>query len=318
MPKSRYRFNPDTLHYEKIELSIKERIIQALPRIFAVMIITTFIIFLLSDFIDTPQEMRLKRENEQLKIHYELLNKRMSQAENALNDIQRRDENIYRIIFESEPFAYDRAPGIGGIDKYKNIDLNLIAETSEKLDALSTRMVVQSKSYDEIIELARSKKRFFKSVPAISPISDRNLKHFASGFGYRIHPIYKTRKMHTGIDLSAPRGAAVYATGDGKVVKAGKSTGGYGNMIIIDHGFGYKSLYAHLHTVGVSKGQEIKRGEKIGTVGNTGRSIAPHLHYEVRFHDKPVDPVNYYFNDLTPEEYEQMINISLNSGQSFD
>jgi murein DD-endopeptidase MepM/ murein hydrolase activator NlpD len=318
MSKSRYRFNPDTLHYEKIELTIKELIVQALPRVFAVMIITTFIIFLLSDFIDTPQEVRLKNENEQLKIHYEMLSKRMNQAEKALDDIQRRDENIYRIIFESEPFAYDRTPGTGGVDKYKNIDLNLIAETSEKLDGLTLRMVAQSKSYDQVIDLARSKKKFFKSVPAISPISDRNLKHFASGFGYRIHPIYKTRKMHTGIDLSAPRGAAVYATGDGEVVKAGKSTGGYGNMIIIDHGFGYKTLYAHLHTVDVSKGKTIKRGEKIGTVGNTGRSIAPHLHYEVRFHDKPVDPVNYYFNDLSPEEYEQMINISLNSGQSFD
>lgn len=318
MPKSRYRFNPETLHYEKIELSIKERIVRALPRIFAVMIITTFIIFLFSDFIDTPQEMRLKNENDQLKIHYEMLSKRMNQAEKALDDIQRRDENIYRIIFESEPFAYDRTPGTGGIDKYKNIDLNLIAETSEKLDDLTLRMVAQSKSYDQIIELARRKKKFFKSVPGISPISDRNLKHFASGFGYRIHPIYKTRKMHTGIDLSAPRGTAVYAAGDGKVVKAGKSTGGYGNMIIIDHGFGYKSLYAHLFKVEVKKGQEIKRGERIGAVGSTGRSIAPHLHYEVRFHDKPVDPVNYYFNDLTPEEYEQMINISLNSGQSFD
>lgn len=318
MPKSRYRFNPKTLHYEKIELSTKERIVQALPRIFAVMIITSFIIFLLSDFIDTPQEMRLKNENDQLKIHYEMLSKRMNQAERALDDIQRRDENIYRIIFESEPFAYDRTPGTGGIDKYKNIDLNLIAETSEKLDDLSLRMVAQSKSYDQVIELARRKKKFLKSVPGISPISDRNLKHFASGFGYRIHPIYKTRKMHTGIDLSAPRGTAVYATGDGKVVKAGKSTGGYGNVIIIDHGFGYKSLYAHLYKVEVQKGQEIKRGERIGAVGSTGRSIAPHLHYEVRFHDKPVDPVNYYFNDLTPEEYEQMINISLNSGQSFD
>lgn len=318
MPKSRYRFNPETLHYEKIELSTKERIVQALPRIFAVMIITSFIIFLLSDFIDTPQEMRLKNENDQLKIHYEMLSKRMNQAERALDDIQRRDENIYRIIFESEPFAYDRTPGTGGIDKYKNIDLNLIAETSEKLDDLSLRMVAQSKSYDQVIELARRKKKFLKSVPGISPISDRNLKHFASGFGYRIHPIYKTRKMHTGIDLSAPRGTAVYATGDGKVVKAGKSTGGYGNVIIIDHGFGYKSLYAHLYKVEVQKGQEIKRGERIGAVGSTGRSIAPHLHYEVRFHDKPVDPVNYYFNDLTPEEYEQMINISLNSGQSFD
>mgnify|MGYP006276336219 CR=1 FL=1 len=319
MPKSRYRFNPETLHYEKIELTLKERIIRSLPRVFAVMIITTFIIFLLSDFIDTPQELQLKRENEQLRFHYEMLNKRMNEAEQALADIQRRDENIYRIIFEAEPLADEyRQPGVGGINKYKNIDLELIAETSERLDMLSRSMVSQSMSYDDIVKLAKSKKRFFKSVPAISPISDRNFKRFASGFGYRIHPIYKTRKMHTGIDLSAPRGTQVYSTGDGKVVKAGKSSGGYGKVIIIDHGFGYKSLYAHLSSIDVKKGQEVKRGEFIATVGNSGRSIAPHLHYEVRYNDKPVDPVNYYFNDLTPEEYEQMLIISSRPNQSFD
>ncbi len=319
MPKSRYRFNPETLHYEKIELTIKERIVRALPRVFAVMIITTFIIFLISDFIDTPQELELKRENDQLRFHYEMLSKRMAEAEKALNDIQRRDKNIYRIIFEAEPLADEmRNPGVGGIDQYRNIDLDIISKTSKQLDELSRSMVVQSKSYDEIIDLAKTKKQFFKSVPAISPISDRNFKRFASGFGYRIHPIYKTRKMHTGIDLSAPRGTKVYATGNGKVVKAGKSSGGYGKVIIIDHGFGYKSLYAHLNSVDVRKGHIIKRGEFIGTVGNTGRSIAPHLHYEVRYFDKPVDPVNYYFNDLTPEEYEQMLVISSRPNQSFD
>ncbi len=319
MPKSRYRFNPETLHYEKIELTLKERIVRSLPRVFSVMIITTFIIFLISDFIDTPQELELKRENDQLRFHYEMLSKRMAEAEKALNDIQRRDKNIYRIIFEAEPLADEmRNPGVGGIDQYKNIDLDIIAKTSKQLDELSRSMVVQSKSYDEIIDLAKTKKKFFKSVPAISPISDRNFKRFASGFGYRIHPIYKTRKMHTGIDLSAPRGTKVYATGNGKVVKAGKSSGGYGKVIIIDHGFGYKSLYAHLHSVDVRKGQKVKRGEFIGTVGNTGRSIAPHLHYEVRYFDKPVDPINYYFNDLTPEEYEQMLVISSRPNQSFD
>lgn len=319
MSKTRYRFNPDTLHYEKIELSYKERFMRSLPRVLAVMIITSFVMFLFSDLIDTPQEKKLKRENEQLRFYYELLSKRMNEAENALADIQRRDKNIYRIIFEAEPMADEmRNPGIGGINSYKNIDLDLIATTAEKIDALSRSLVGQSKSYDDIIQLAKTKKDFFNSVPAISPISDRNFKRFASGFGYRIHPIYKTRKMHTGIDLSAPRGTKVYATGNGKVVKAGKSSGGYGNVVIIDHGYNYTSLYAHLYTVDIKVGQMVKRGEFIGTVGNTGRSVAPHLHYEVRFNDKPVDPVNYYFNDLTPEEYEQMLIISSRPNQSFD
>lgn len=319
MSKTRFRFNPDTLHYEKIELSFKERFMRALPRVLAIMIITSFIIFLVSDLIDTPQELTLKRENEQLRFYYELLTKRMSEAEDALSDIQRRDKNIYRVIFEAEPMADEmRNPGIGGINSYKNINLDLIASTAEKIDALSRSLVGQSKSYDDIIQLAKMKKDFFNSVPAISPISDRNFKRFASGFGYRIHPIYKTRKMHTGVDLSAPRGTKVYATGNGKVVKAGKSTGGYGNVVIIDHGYNYTSLYAHLYTVDIKVGETVKRGEFIGTVGNTGRSVAPHLHYEVRFNDKPVDPVNYYFNDLTPEEYEQMLIISSRPNQSFD
>lgn len=319
MSKTRYRFNPDTLHYEKIELSLKERFLRSLPRVLAIMIITSFIIFLFSDLIDTPQELKLKRENDQLRFYYELLDKRMAEAENALTDIERRDKNIYRIIFEAEPMADEmRNPGIGGINSYKNINLDLIATTAKKIDALSRSMVGQSKSYDDIIQLAKTKKEFFNSVPAISPISDRNFKRFASGFGYRIHPIYKTRKMHTGVDLSAPRGTKVFASGDGKVVKAGKSTGGYGNVVIIDHGFGYSSLYAHLSSVDTKVGTEVKRGEFIGAVGNTGRSVAPHLHYEVRFNDKPVDPVNYYFNDLTPEEYEQMLIISSRPNQSFD
>ena len=206
MSKTRYRFNPDTLHYEKIELSHKERFMRSLPRVLAVMIITSFVMFLFSDLIDTPQEKKLKRENEQLRFYYELLSKRMNEAENALADIQRRDKNIYRIIFEAEPMADEmRNPGIGGINNYKNIDLDLIATTAEKIDALSRSLVGQSKSYDDIIQLAKTKKDFFNSVPAISPISDRNFKRFASGFGYRIHPIYKTPKMHTGIYLSTPK-----------------------------------------------------------------------------------------------------------------
>lgn len=319
MPKIRYRFNPDTLHYEKIELSLKKRIAKAIPRFLLVSIITVFFIFILSDFIDTPQERRLKRENKELKFQYELLDKRLSEAEKALVDIKRRDKNIYRIIFEAEPLPEDvRSAGYGGVNKYKKININLIKETAQKLDKLTHEMVVQSKSYDEIIKLAKQKKEFFKSLPSISPISDRNFKRFASGFGYRIHPIYKTRKMHTGVDLTAPRGTKVYVTGDGKVIKAGSSTGGYGNVIIIDHGFGYKTLYAHLSKVEVHVNQRVKRGEEIGLVGSTGRSIAPHLHYEVRYYDKPVNPINYYFSDITPEEYDRMILISSRPNQSLD
>lgn len=320
---SKYSFNPDTLKYDKIEHSVKNRIIRFLVRLSVSVLIATTIIIFLSDFIETPHERRLRLENEQLLLQYNIMNRRIDEMSKALVEIQKRDNNIYRMIFEAEPIPDDmRKAGFGGINRYKHLETmsnsSLVIETARRLDELYHRYDFQSKSLDAITDLALYKKEFLEAVPSISPISDKDFKRFASGFGYRLHPIYKTRLMHTGVDLTAPTGTPVYVTGNGSVIKAGTSSEGYGSVVIVEHGFGYSTLYAHLNEIKVKKGQKLTRGDLIGTVGSTGRSVAPHLHYEVRYQDKPVNPVNYYFNDLTPEEYDRIIELSQRPLQSFD
>jgi murein DD-endopeptidase MepM/ murein hydrolase activator NlpD len=323
MSKTKYRFNPETLQYDLIRQSTKSRIVKFIPKAIVIMLMTSALIIFLSDYIETPHERALRIENEQLLLQYNIMNRRIEEMNKALSEIQKRDNNIYRMIFEAEPIPDDmRKAGFGGVNRYKHLESmtnsKLVIETARRLDELYNQYDFQSKSLDAVTELAIYKKEFLESVPSISPISDKEFKRFASGFGYRLHPIYKTRLMHTGVDLTAPTGTPVYVSGKGKVIKAGPSTEGYGKVVIVDHGFGYSSLYAHLHEIKVKKGQTLKRGDLIGTIGSTGRSVAPHLHYEVRYHDKPVDPVNYYFNDLTPEEYDRIIELSQRPTQSFD
>lgn len=323
MPKSKYKFDPESLSYERIVLSPKERTIQFFKQIGAVTVIASILLILLSVFFDTPGESRQKRENTQLLDQYRILNQKLSIIESQMKVIEDRDDNIYRTIFGVEPVAEnERIGGYGGVNKYRELEgysnSELVIYTAQKVDNMVHKVNTQWKSYNEVSKLAEEKEIFLASIPAISPVSDRELTRFASGFGYRIHPIYRTRKMHTGIDLTAPTGTPIYATGDGKVIKANYATGGYGKRVIIDHGFGFKTLYAHMSKIEVKKGQKIKRGDKIGEVGNTGRSTAPHLHYEVRKNNKPENPVNYYHNDLTPEQYEEMIKISSRLNMSFD
>lgn len=323
MPKSKYKFNPNSLNYDKVELTFKQKFYRFLTSLLAIIVVSLILNFVLSFFIDFPAERKLKRELNQLLTQYELMNRKLDEVNNWLDEIQERDDNIYRVIFEAEPIAPTvREAGFGGINRYADLEgfdnSELVIETSKQIDKIYKRLYVQSKSYDEVIDLAKNKEAMWASIPAIQPCADKDVTRFASGFGYRIHPIYKTRKMHTGVDLTAPVGTKVYATGDGTIIKAGYSRGGYGKRIIVNHGFGYKTVYAHLSEIDVKEGQKVKRGDVIGEVGNTGRSTAPHLHYEVRYKNKPVNPVNFYFNDLTPEEYEKMIEISSRSNQSFD
>jgi murein DD-endopeptidase MepM/ murein hydrolase activator NlpD len=241
-------------------------------------------------------------------------------------DIQQRDDNIYRVIFESEPISSSiRKAGFGGVNKYANLEnlenAELVIKTATHLDRLAKEAYIQSKSYDEVMRLALNKEKMLAAIPAIQPVSNKDLKRTASGWGYRIHPIYKIRKFHYGMDFTAPTGTEIYATGDGVVatVKGNKrSKIGFGLEIIIDHGFGYETLYAHLNEFNVKAGQKVKRGDVIGYVGNTGGSTAPHLHYEIHKNGKPVNPEYFYFKDLTPQEYEKMVAISSNMGQSFD
>lgn len=323
MPKSKYKFDPDSLSYERIILSTGQQIIRFLKRLGATAVVASILLVFLSVFFDTPEESRQKRENAQLISQYEILNGKLQRMELTMEQIKERDDNIYRTIFGVEPIsAALREAGVGGINRYRELEgynnSELVVNTSMKLDNMLRTLDVQRKSYNEILSLAEEKEVFLASIPAISPISDKNLTRFASGYGYRIHPIYRTRKMHTGIDLTAPTGTNVYATGDGKIIKTGYTPGGYGKRIIVDHGFGYKTLYAHLNDIHVKEGQKVKRGEVIGAVGNSGRSTAPHLHYEVRKNNQTENPVNYYYNDLTPEQYDEVISISSRMNMSFD
>ena len=323
MPKSKYKFDPERLSYEVITLSTGQQLLKLLKQLAYVIVIAVIILFILSIFFDTPGERQQKRENKQLIAQYEFLNKKLERMELTMEQIKERDDNIYRLIFNAEPISEaQREAGFGGVNRYKELEgynnSELVIESAKKVDRMLKQLDVQWKSYEEVMELAKEKEVFLASIPAISPIADKDLTRFASGYGYRIHPIYRTRKMHTGIDLTAPTGTEVYATGDGKIIKTGYTPGGYGKRIIIDHGFSYKTLYAHLSEIYVKEGQKIKRGELIGAVGNTGRSTAPHLHYEVRKNNKTENPVNYYYNDLTPEEYDEVITVSSRMNMSFD
>ncbi|MFP3860247.1 MAG: M23 family metallopeptidase [Bacteroidales bacterium] len=323
MMKYKYKYNPRTVRYEKVKLTWKDKLIRFLTYFSATILIAIMYNFVFSIFFDTPKEKGLQRENRQLKLQYELLNKRFALVENTLENLQQRDNSIYRVIFETDPIpASVREAGFGGTDRYENLkgfeNSEIVVKTASRLDKLSKQLYVQSKSYDEIVDLAKNKEDMLASIPAIMPISNKDLTRTASGFGWRIHPIYKIKKFHEGMDFTAPTGTEIYATGDGVVEKVKNSLRGYGKHVVVNHDFGYKTLYAHLNDFNVRRGQRVKRGDVVGYVGSTGLSTAPHLHYEVEKDGSAVNPVHYYFNDLTPEQYEKMIVISSNSGQTFD
>ncbi|HAF27508.1 MAG TPA: peptidase M23 [Bacteroidales bacterium] len=323
MAKVKYKFDHNSLKYDKIVLTGKQKFYRFLTYFTATLLIAIIYNVFFIIFFDTPKEKGLIRENQQLETQYAVLNNQFDLVERTLEDLQKRDDNIYRVIFEAEPIPPSvRSAGFGGTNRYidlqgfKNSDL--VTETTRRLDKITKKLYVQSKSYDNVIEMAKNKEKMVACVPAIMPISNNDLRRTASGWGWRIHPIYKIRKFHYGMDFTAPTGTDIYATGDGVVEIVENSLRGYGKRVVIDHGFGYKTLYAHLNGFNVKKGQHVKRGEIIGFVGSTGTSTAPHLHYEVFKNNKKVNPVHFYFNDLSPEEFDKMIFISSNSGQSFD
>ena len=326
MAKKKYKFNPDTLSYERVGISVKERIIKILTYFSSSLSIALVIVVIFLNTYETPRDKALKRENQRMLTQYELMKKDLDKVENVLTELQQRDDNIYRVIFEADPIPSSvREGGFGGSNKYSQMeDLSnseLIISTARKLDIISKEAYIQSKSYDEVMEMALNKEKMLASIPAIQPVSNKDLKRTASGWGYRIHPIYKVRKFHYGMDFSSPTGTPVYATGDGKVESVGgsaRSKVGFGLEIKIDHGFGYETLYGHLSAFNVKKGQNVKRGDIIGYVGNTGGSTAPHLHYEVHKNGTAVNPTYYYYKDLSPDEYDKMVEISSNIGQSLD
>jgi murein DD-endopeptidase MepM/ murein hydrolase activator NlpD len=265
----------------------------------------------------------LEREIAEYQLQFQILNDRMGQMQTLLDEMAERDDDIYRVIFESEPISKSvRQAGFGGIDRYSKLEgynnSDLLVSTTKKMDIIASQIYVQSKSFDEVYEMARNKEKMLASIPAIQPVNNKNLKHLSSYYGYRIDPIYKVSKFHAGVDFSAPQGTEVYATGNGKVIASEKSKTGYGNTIEIDHGFGYITFYAHLKDFKVRKGDEVKRGQVIGTIGNTGKSTSPHLHYEVKKNGRNVNPIYHFFNDLSPEEYDRLLELSKQPSQSLD
>lgn len=323
MARTKYKFNPESLSYDRIRLGFKVMVLRLLAYIVGSVIIAIIYGYIFATFVDSPKEKALKREISQLSLQYELMNKDMENVENVLKHLEQTDDNLYRTIFEAEPIPSTlREGGTGGVNRYKELEgydnSKLIVETATRLDKIRKKIYVQSKSFDDLIVLAREKENMLRSIPAILPISNKDLTRTASGFGLRIHPYYKITKFHYGMDFTAPLETDIYVTGDGVIESVISSKRGYGNHIIINHGFGYKTIYAHLNRFNVRKGQKVQRGDIIGFVGSTGMSLAPHLHYEVELNGVKVDPANFYFNDLSAEDYERMIEIASRSGQSFD
>ena len=323
MTKVKYYYDTKTLAYKIVERSKLQMLKRVLFFITSSTAIALGLVVLFFSIFDSPKEKELKREIDNLLIQYELLEGQIINSSTILDELQERDDNIYRVIFEAEPIdASIRRAGFGGVNRYKKYEgfkhSDLVADLHKKIDQVSKAIYVQSKSFDTVLDLAQNKEEMLAHIPAIQPVANKNLKRMASGYGNRIHPVYKTKKMHWGMDFSAPKGSEVYATGDGKIEKVKRSKRGYGNQVKIDHGYGYKTFYAHLNKYIVKKGQKVKRGDLIGYVGSTGTSTAPHLHYEVIKNNRKVNPVNYYFNDLTAEEYDKMLELSSQENQSFD
>ena len=323
MTKVKYYYDTKTLAYKIVERSKLQMLKRVLFFITSSTAIALGLVVLFFSIFDSPKEKELKREIDNLLIQYELLEGQIINSSTILDELQERDDNIYRVIFEAEPIdASIRRAGFGGVNRYKKYEgfkhSDLVADLHKKVDQVSKAIYVQSKSFDTVLDLAQNKEEMLAHIPAIQPVANKNLKRMASGYGNRIHPVYKTKKMHWGMDFSAPKGSEVYATGDGKIEKVKRSKRGYGNQVKIDHGYGYKTFYAHLNKYIVKKGQKVKRGDLIGYVGSTGTSTAPHLHYEVIKNNRKVNPVNYYFNDLTAEEYDKMLELASQENQSFD
>lgn len=323
MSRIKYYYDPKTCKYERYTKSKWDVLLGVLGFLSLSSITAVGILLVFSYYFDSPKELLLKKENEELKLYYQMMNTEINRLNGMMGDLKDRDDNLYRVIFESEPIPRSiREAGYGGSDRYAELkekglrQEQLIIDVLEKVGKLKKQMYVQSLSYDELAETALNKEEYWASIPAIQPIHNEDLNRLASGFGMRLHPILKVRKMHPGIDFSAPKGTPIYATGDGKIVEVKTEFGGYGKSIVIDHGFGFKTRYGHMNEFSVRKGQTVKRGDEIGKVGNTGTSTAPHVHYEVIKDNRKINPVNYFFKDLEPSEFDKILELASRENQS--
>ena len=323
MARYRYRYNPEQLQYEKIPYTWRDYLILGVKWVGFAAIISFVSIYTFNAFFESPKQKELEREVGYLEDQLSQMEGDLASMEMVVDEIAERDDNIYRNIFGADPYPdHLRRPGIGGADRMKNLrgfdHSGSVIETKKRISEIQRKLVAQSKSFEELFEIARNKEEMLASIPAIQPVRNEDLTRIASGYGYRIHPIYKVRKLHTGMDFTAPTGTEIFATGDGTVVRVENKRTGYGKNVIIKHGYGYETLYAHMSRVEVRKGQKVTRGQVIGYIGNTGTSVGPHLHYEVIKDGSKVNPAYFYFNDLTPEQFDQLLERSAAGNQSFD
>ena len=319
----KYIFNAQTLKYEKAVVGWGKRLLNIFMFVCASLVFSLIISTIVYNFFDSPKEKILRIELNGMKEQYEVLNKETDRLNAVLEGLQYRDGNIYRVLFEADPIpASVWEAGSGGINKYRNLEKydngELMTDISKKVDKLKRQMAIQSVSYDEIAKLIKGKEQMIASIPSIQPIKNKDLERIASGFGMRIDPIYKVLTLHKGLDFAAPMGTEIYATGDGVVEVVDFSYGGYGNEVVINHGYGYETRYGHMSRTKAAVGQKVKRGEVIGYVGSTGKSTGTHVHYEVLKNGAPVNPINYFFNDVTDDMYSKMVERSQTSGQSLD
>tara|TARA_B100000035_G_scaffold165548_1_gene141222 strand:- start:1433 stop:2410 length:978 start_codon:yes stop_codon:yes gene_type:complete len=325
MSKTKYYFDSDNLEFVPIKNTLGNRIYRLSLFLISSVIFGAFITVILfnTDFVNTPKEIVQEREIDNYELQLKVLNKKLEQVESTLANIEKRDNNLYRAYFEASPIPEDqRKAGFGGINRYDYLEgfesSDLIVNTTERLDILTKELVIQSKSLDEIELLAKNKESLLSSIPSIQPVNSSALRRMASGYGYRIDPFTKARRMHFGMDFSAPRGTEIYATGDGTVTRADSRAAGFGKHVRIDHGFGYVTIYAHMDSYKVVKGDKVKRGDLIGYVGSTGRSVAPHLHYEIVKDGVKINPINFYSGSLSPAEFEELVKVASQENQSLD
>jgi murein DD-endopeptidase MepM/ murein hydrolase activator NlpD len=323
MKKIKYYYNTNTLRYEKLETPLRVTLLRVLGFLSASIVTALILVALAYKYFPSANEKRLMARNETLNDNYYVLSEKVQKLQEQMGELEKRDNNVYRAIFEAAPIP-DSARAHSE-EQQKEFQLvqgmdqeNLYTSISNSLDNLTARMSAQTKSYVQIDGFIRNKEQLLACTPAIQPVSNKDLRRLASGFGYRIDPVYKTTKFHAGLDFAAPQGTPIYATANGTVEVAGNTGNGYGNHVVINHGYGYGTLYGHMFKVKVRAGQKVKRGEVIGYVGSTGKSTGPHCHYEVRRNGEPVDPVYYFYNDITPEQYDRLLKLAASPNQSFD
>jgi murein DD-endopeptidase MepM/ murein hydrolase activator NlpD len=324
MKKEKYVYNPNTLSYERHEESSKAKYVRWFAVGSGVSVCLAIGALVFGQFFSSTRERALQQELSQVKFQHELVNDKVKDIEEVVDKMHRRDNQLYRVIFGAEPIDNNLwTAGKGGSEKYAYLqglsNADLLKTTLSKIDRLSGQISIQAKSYDEVTELVKNKEEMLAGIPSMRPVKTlvRDIEAL-SGFGMRIHPIHKIQKMHTGIDFTAPSGTPIYATGNGTVAEATNAGSGYGQHVVLNHGFGYRTLYAHMSVMKVKTGQKIKRGELIGLVGSTGSSTGPHCHYEVELNGQKINPINYCQDDLTPEEYKKLVESSLTPMQSFD